>query len=394
MSKENKFHVLWVDDQLIPDGDVTVIKKKLEETNPSLVIDTCCSGNDFIRRANEGTIWDAFIIDVNLPKDDVDNSPRDIISNLVEETATVIERQRVLLFCFSGAPQIKGATSESMYNKYLEEKGFFQNSKTMRYFYIKNDFAVLFSDLNKALGQKNGPFKDYPEFGTIYAMANAKGKQFIEDLLKWKNGELKDLTWANLSNIRSIFEDTIEPWLRDKSFFQPLKQQATQTNKATQTIRFYSYINYVIPNSVGGYSHDLLNEKCRSKWEAAAMNFLSYFASSPHHGAPEVYDNSFLNMVFDSFVIFSKWFVRFMEDFEKSGWQMNGFINNYSQPQRLDGQIVMDGKFGKHKVVIDNNGVEYRFQDQQRWTIGDTVTFLPSSQTVIIYPSANDIQPK
>lgn len=388
MSRENKFHVLWVDDQLIPDSDVSVIKGKLEKFNPSLVIETCCSGDDFIRRANDGTIWDAFIIDVNLPKNDVDNSTQEIIASIVDGITSVVERQKVLLFCFSGAPQITGATSEGMINKYLEGKGFSQNSKTKLYFYLKNDFAILFSDLKEALAQKIGPFKDYLEFGTIYAMTNAKGKQFIDDLLKWKKGELKDLTWVSLSNIRSIFEDTIEPWLKDKGFFD------FQPDPTAKKTKFYQIINHTIFNSSGGYDHDFLNEKCRSKWEAAAINFVAHFASIPHHGSPEVYDQTFQNMIFDSFVIFSRWFVRFMEDFEKSGWQMSGFVTNYNQPQRLDGQIDLDRKFGVHKVVKDNNGIEYRIQNQQQWNVGDAVTFLPSSQSVIFYPSANDIQLK
>jgi len=389
MDRETKFHVLWVDDQLIPGDDVTVIKEKLEKFNSSLVIETCCNGDDFIRRANEGTIWDAFIIDVNLPKSDVDKSPQEIIASIVDGITTVIERQKVLLFCFSGAPQIKGATSEGMHNNYLGGKGFHQNSKTKMYFYLKGELATFFSDLSKALEQKNGPFKDYPEFGTIYAMANAKGKQFIDDLLKWKNGELKDLTWDSLNNIRTIFEDAIEPWLENKGFFY-------YHNQTKKKIRFYEIINLVSFNSSGGYDHDYLNEKCRSKWEAAAINFVAHFASIPHHGSPETYDQSFQNMIFDSFVIFSRWFVRFKEDYEKSGWQMSNFITNYTQPKRLDGYIDKSLALGKsYWIVKDNNGNEYRIKDQSLpRKKGEAVTFLPSSQSVVIYPSANDIQPK
>ena len=389
MSREPEFHVLWVDDQLIPGGDVTVIKEKLEKSNPSLVIETCCSGDDFIREANNGTIWDAFIIDVNLPKNDVDKSPQDIIASIVDGITTVIERQKVLLFCFSGAPQIKGATSEGMHNNYLEGKGFHQNSKTKRYFYLKSDFAILFSDLKEALEQKNGPFKDYPEFGTIFAMANTNGQQFIKDLLKWKKGELKELTVDNLNKIRSIFDDTIEPWLVNNGFFD------FQSDPNTKTTRFFQIINQPVFIS-GKYANDLLNNNCRSKWEAAAMNFLAHFASPPHHGEPEVYDKYFLNMIFDSFVIFSKWFVRFKKDFENSGWQMSGFVEKFNQPQRLDGyidKVLAPGK--SYWIVKDNNGNEYRIKDQSwPWKKGEAVTFLPSSQSVVIRPSANDIQPK
>ena len=382
MNKANKYHVLWLDDDWDPNrpkyDELKNDKEDAEKLYPSLDFETCIAGKAFIERANDETIWDAFIIDVNVPMSiDEAESPRDVIASIVKGIATVVEKQKVLLYCFSGELNKNGVVpSEGMINGFLEEKGFAQNKITQQFFYLKDEAVELFSDLNKALQKKNGPFKDYPEIKLVYNIASDKGKKFIDKLLKWKNGDIQDL---DCNNLRFVIKD-VEDVLRSKGFF--VEGRTT----------FHTYIIEYRKDNVGKYDGDLLKETCRNPWEAAAMNFLARYANSPMHvGENVVYDKLFENMIFDSFVIYSKWYVRFMKDFKNSGYNMGLYVNpdNSQQVVSMVGTISKDTK-GALRVKGDD-GVFYPIDwndpaINQTWKGNERVSFtiakISNSKTV------------
>lgn len=386
MNEGNMYKVLWLDDDFNPNSenyeDMSDYKKEAENTCP-IEITTCVTCDEFVNRAkDENCIWDAFIIDVNVPKseDETDSTPQDIIADVYNGISSIVEQQRILLFCFSGAPQVKGETPGSSINGFLKDKDFSNNSKKKElYYYLKGDPSSLFKDLKLALERRNGPFKEHPEFEALYRIGNDDAKQFIDELLIWE----KDKTYLiDYSNLRFIME-AVDITLFKKGFF------------VNNYPALHTYINQTHKDQNSGkYLNDVLNEKCRSKWEAASIEFLGQYANAPHHkGNEAVRDTHFQRMIFDAFIIFSRWYVRFIEVFKKSGYNMTIFTTTPT--------ISNDGLIGYMFQTPDNfwmvkgqDGTEYRLQDKnaqkETWTHNEVVTFSVRNQYKV-FPVAADI---
>jgi hypothetical protein len=386
MSEEKRYQVLWLDDDFNPNRgenyeDMSEYKKNAETTCP-IEITTCVTGDEFVNQAkDENCIWDAFIIDINVPKseDDNDTTPQDIIADVFNGISSIVEQQRIPLFCFSGAPQVKGGTPGSSINGFLKDKGFSNNSKKKElYYYLKGDLSSLVKDLKLALERRNGQFKEHPEFEALFRIGDKNAKHFIEDLLKWEKDNSYLIDYANIR----FLTEAIETKLYKKGFF----------GNSFPSLHTYIVQSHKDPNG-NRYLNDVLNEKCRSRWEAASISFLSQYANKDHHPGKEMICNpSFQRMIFDAFVIFSRWYVRFIEDFKKSGYNMNAFTTTPTiTNEGLIGNMIMVNGFW---MVKDQNGTEYRIQDKnvqsQSWASNEQVTFSVRNQYKV-FPVAVDI---
>ncbi len=318
MEKENKYQILWLNNDLIVDETnnyyqlLNSLREKAEDKyKDDLSIQTCVTDDDFLSLANDENLqWDVFILDAKVGK-------KDVFGDVLGKTDTIVQRNGILLYCLTRY-DIDSSVKQLMtdYNFSKSQQG------SLYYSYSANtevsDISI-FNDIFSKLKEKGNLFQHYPEIEEIYDEIKQKQGEneattAIINLLKWheNNQSVGDFEEGIRTVMKSVGDN-----LRKLEFFNI----GNRNNKLKQPgdPKFNSmsgfYINILTRDP---YTDEYLySDNCRFNWEASAMYFLGSFADIVHHdlqkaqGNKDDYNKYFRGMVFQAFVLYSKWYHRF-----------------------------------------------------------------------------------
>lgn len=326
MKKENQtYSILWFNNNLRIDDDnptcklLSDIRDTAEQTYP-ISIQACVSVDDFVEftRAYK---WHVLLMD---HKDDDDR----VISKVMKKIKG--ENQDALRYCLS--LDIPEANEDDL----LEMYDFSKNPNTgKRFFQIKDTVEQsieVFGNIVKELDDESPLFNGFSELKEVYKeMRTFKQKKSIKELLKWHKIQ------KSHDNLAEIPYYNFEDGIRD------VVDEITGTGGSLERIGFYnnsgrSFGSY-IDGSPEGKKKNFLNETCRFKWESVPMAFLARFSNSVKHDDTfampfpgeenyPYYDQHVRCMVFEAFVVFCRWYVRFMQKYHENNDDITMFFND------------------------------------------------------------------
>lgn len=326
MKTENQtYSILWFNNKLrIDDENSTCklladIRDTAEQTYP-ISIQACVSVDDFVEFTRSYK-WHVLLMD---HKDDDDR----VISKVMKKIKG--GNQDSLRYCLS--LDIPEANEDDL----LEMYDFSKNPNTgKRFFQIKDTIEQsieVFGDIVKELDDESPLFNGFPELKEVYKeMRTFKEKKSIKELLKWHKMQ------------KSNDNNTEIPYYNFEDGIRDVVDEITRTGGTLERIGFYnnsgrSFGSY-IDGSPEGKKKNFLNETCRFKWESVPMAFLARFSNSVKHdntfAMPSpgeenypYYDQHVRCMVFEAFVVFCRWYVRFMQKYHENNNDITVFFND------------------------------------------------------------------
>ena len=343
-STNNKYKILWFNGDLKVDITnpkymlLNQVKEKAEQKH-SISIQACITGDDFLEFAKSKK-WDAFVLDYKGFMSE-ESDEQIIILKLIKKIQSIGKNRDALRLCATMEPPISDE-----YDDMIEHSGILKNSNTGKWFFLITKNSIdqslqVFDTIKTGLDDDWRLFDGYREIKDIYDSTNIlSGKNAIKDILLWKQNRdhAALLNTKFESGIRDVLDEIYIKLLRI-GFYNNSSKTGNYNNAVQPPLSFARYVNGGVPdkNNPKKFIY-YLNSSCRFAWEAAAMSFLDSFQNAAHHkntyGQPSVNDvsfsyyyDSFIQMVFDSLVIFSKWYVRFMEDYQNSQ-NITKYFNN------------------------------------------------------------------
>lgn len=340
MENEEIKKVLWLNSNLkVAIGNplyefLTKVKDVAEE-NYKLSIQTCITGSDFVEFIKTYK-WDALIIDHQGVWDD--NDDWGSIGHKLIRKIDKIENQDALKYWFS----IERPSESDDFDE-MESHGFSKNHETGNCIFQINQDSIeqtlkVFETIKNELDDAGQLFVGYREIKMIYDSfsdkTDKKVKDSIKELLIWHKDHDHAINFEN--DIRVIVEK-IEEKLKEIDFYKNFKGKKPSLAK---------YINGSHQKSESEWE-DYLNTECRFKWEAVAISFLDSFQNAVHHQKTykkpvegiesfPIYKDYFIPMVFESFVILSKWYVRFMQKYRENNNDITMFFNDINNTNITD----------------------------------------------------------
>lgn len=336
-----KYQILWLNDDLRVNSSKFNLLDGLRreaEMKFNLSIQTCVIGSDFIEFANDkNQIWDAFIIDA-IGKMQEEDCPNDIMGDILKDIDLIVKNQNILLYCMTEEiEEIAGSSLLQMLVNYN-----FVRTSTGKRFYDSESAKTIFQDVKDRLDNNGKLFQGFPEIEEIYLeIKRSKGEneatQAILDMLKWhfKYDETKDFESGVREVVRFLSDKLIN--LGFFNFKQNVKLKQPGDDHFSAVGGFC--INMVEQDKKN--DEYFLTDACRWNWEATAMNFLGNMANISHHslqkdkGNTDDYNRFYRGMIFNAFVLFSKWYVRFNQICQQKGVANNSwmFNPNYDNPK-------------------------------------------------------------
>jgi hypothetical protein len=336
-----KYQILWLNDDLRVNSSKFNLLDGLRreaEMKFNLSIQTCVIGSDFIEFANDkNQIWDAFIIDA-IGKMQEEDCPKDIMGDILKDIDLIVKNQNILLYCMTEEiEEIAGSSLLQMLVNYN-----FVRTSIGKRFYDSESAKTIFQDVKDRLDNNGKLFQGFPEIEEIYLeIKRSKGEneatQAILDMLKWhfKYDETKDFESGVREVVRFLSDKLIN--LGFFNFKQNVKLKQPGDDHFSAVGGFC--INMVEQDKKN--DEYFLTDACRWNWEATAMNFLGNMANISHHslqkdkGNTDDYNRFYRGMIFNAFVLFSKWYVRFNQICQQKGVVNNSwmFNPNYDNPK-------------------------------------------------------------
>lgn len=336
-----KYQILWLNDDLRVNSSKFNLLDGLRreaEMKFNLSIQTCVIGSDFIEFANDkNQIWDAFIIDA-IGKMQEEDCPKDIMGDILKDIDLIVKNQNILLYCMTEEiEEIAGSSLLQMLVNYN-----FVRTSIGKRFYDSESAKTIFQDVKDRLDNNGKLFQGFPEIEEIYLeIKRSKGEneatQAILDMLKWhfKYDETKDFESGVREVVRFLSDKLIN--LGFFNFKQNVKLKQPGDDHFSAVGGFC--INMVEQDKKN--DEYFLTDACRWNWEATAMNFLGNMANISHHslqkdkGNTDDYNRFYRGMIFNAFVLFSKWYVRFNHICQQKGVVNNSwmFNPNYDNPK-------------------------------------------------------------
>lgn len=323
MENRKKYNILWLNNELRVDFCnpmfqlLDTLRNEAESKYENLFIQTCVWGKDFLEFAkDQSQKWDAFVIDPYGKM--AEGLETTIGKHLINDNGfkDLIQKFEVLMFCFT-----KNTENDSLV-RLLD--GIYQLVKSdddsCCCFYSEStetEEIHLFNHVIEMLEEKGRLFQEYPAIEEIYdEIKRDKGGKCeatntILDLLKWKHDQVSvDFE----TGIRSVMQH-IGNKLENLGFFNHPKASKKPGDPNFNSVSgFYIDINAQDPVTEAY----MFSSNCRLKWEASAMHYLGYFADVAHHDIQKYEGNSedynrYKGMIFDAFVLYSKWYARFKQ---------------------------------------------------------------------------------
>lgn len=392
MKAENKtYSILWFNSNLRIDEDnqkcklLNCIRNKAEQTYP-ISIQACNTVYDFV----EFTIvdkWDVLLIDHKA-------DGKRVISQIMKKIKDVSKNQDALRYCLS--TDLPEDNEENL----LEVYNFSENPITKkRYFQINTVEQSLdvFRNIVKELNYDGQLFVRYPEVKAVYdSVSSPDGRKAIKKLLVWNNNKDRAISFEN--GIRFALKDIYDK-LEGIGFFKNIQSSRPPS--------FAKYIDGAVcvqkdSRTVWVY---YLNPYCRSGWESTAMSFLDSFAQASHHDdtfkKPKeeteefgVYNDVYRRMVFNAFLVFSRWYDGFLQKYHENNDDITVFFNDIkgvsaestpSNQEQSSASEVYEGVIERNKkdeywgVKFDYKGksifISLDDKESQSWGGGECVSF-------------------
>lgn len=328
MENRKKYKILWLNNELRVDlcnpmfQLLDTLRNEAESKYENLSIQTCVWGNDFLEFAkDQSQKWNAFVID---PYGKMAEGSRTTIGkHLINDYGfkDLVQKFEVLMYCFTKDTN-EGLDENDNLVHHLD--GIYQFAKfddgSCCCNYSENAEVGeihLFKHVIETIEEKGRLFIDYPAIEEIYdEIKRDKGGKCeatntILDLLRWKQGQIGvDFE----TGIRSVMQHIGNKLVCLGFFNHPKASKKPGDPKFNSVSGFYIDINAQDPVTEAY----MFSSNCRLKWEASAMHYLGYFADVAHHdiqkdeGNDDDY-NRYKGMIFDAFVLYSKWYVRFKQ---------------------------------------------------------------------------------
>lgn len=364
MKDNRKYRILWLDDELKVDVDspnychLNRMREKAED-DMGMYIQTCITGNDFVSLAKDpNQDWDVFVIDAIGKMSDTDECPKDIFGKVLGKIDELVNNQGILLYCLT---EEFDKSEKSSIQKLLSVYNFsFSPTGEQYYDYNNPNSDSLFCDIKSKLDECGKLFRDFPEIEKVYREikringGHNEATEAITDMIKWykDNSYSGDFEYGIREIINQICKRLINYGFYDKSDIKPNEANFSSVTGFYQTMMKRNQNN----------NEYLLSANCRLNWEATAMLFFGTMADVTHHalqkerGDYQDYQLYYKGMIFNAFVLFSKWYSRFKNNCELNGvkntnWMFNQYYFNGLWPCEINREYQ-----GKLKQTKDSYG--------------------------------------
>lgn len=224
------YNVLWVDDEFDTSMKTTLECAK-QDYKDCINFEIASDFNEFKTVFNRRPVWDALILDINIPldKNDTDNNTPTLLIDSIFKEFKKIQELDIPRFAYSGMPDLKGGSNASvnLRNRManLENLGFQKNphnSSEKAFYWDKQDLDeegndIIFDDVKKYL-EENIVFKGHSSLYNIYNELRQKGfidaSDTIKNLVRWKNKE-KDINFPAIDALRESLNKDVSELLPD-----------------------------------------------------------------------------------------------------------------------------------------------------------------------------------
>lgn len=383
MGKDNKYkQILWLNNDLIIDETniyyrlLNSLRKEAEDKyKDDLSIQTCVTKEDFLSLANDENLqWDVFILDAKVGK-------KDVFGDILSKTDTTVQRNGILLYCLTRF-NIDSSVKQLMtdYNLSKSQQG------ALYYSYSDNTKVSdipIFDEIFNKLKEKGKLFQPFPEIEEIYNEIKRKqggeneATKAIINLLKWNDNNQSGSDFEE--GVRTILK-SVGDNLCNLGFFNKSKVKPGEDGFSSVS---GFYINIMQQDkSTDEY---LFSDACRLNWEGSALHFLGYFSDIVHHdlqkvqGDSDVYNKYYRSMVFNAFVLYSKWYSRFKslcaQNAGNNTWMFNPLYGKYDLPfllgkQYKNGELDSwkNNKTGTKQWKVKT---KYKIDDCKFWWVDD-----------------------
>lgn len=376
MEKGNKYQILWLNNDLIVDETniyyqlLNGLREKAEDKyKDDLSIQTCVTDDDFLSLANDENLqWDVFILDAKVGN-------KDVFGDVLGKTDTIVQRNGILLYCLTRYD------IDSSIKQLMTDYNFSKSQQGALYYSYSDNTKVsdifVFNDIFGKLKEKGNLFQHYPEIEEIYDEIKRKQRgeneatKAIINLLKWheSNQSVSDFEEGIRTIMKSVGDN-----LCKLDFFNI----GNRNNKLKQPgdPNFNSMSGFYINILTRDPDTDeyLYSDDCRFNWEASAMYFLGSFADIVHHdlqkaqGNQDDYNKYFRGMVFQAFVLYSKWYHRFKtlcSNASNNEWMFNPDYGKNDLPLEIGKQYPN----GELNYITDRNGNSFWVVKLNRYKI-------------------------
>ncbi len=225
------YNVLWVDDEFDTSMKTTLEKAK-QDYKGCINFEIASDFNEFKTVFNRGPVWDALILDINIPldKNDTDNNTPTLLIDSIFNEFKEIQEWNIPRFAYSGMPDLKGGSNASAKLRNLmaslKNYGFQKNvrhSSEKAFYWDKQDLDendgkdFIFKDVCRYL-EENNVFKGHISLYNIYNELRQKGfkdaSDTIKNLVRWKNKE-KDINFPAIYALRESLNKVVSEMLPD-----------------------------------------------------------------------------------------------------------------------------------------------------------------------------------
>ena len=365
MKTDNKYQILWLNDDLRVDEANPYFRllnclRDEAENKFDLSIQACVTADDFLSLANDESIsWDVFILDVKIGK-------KDVFGGVLGKIDEMVQSQGILLYCFTRRLE-PTSNIDSSIMRLLTDYNFSKSQQGGFFYSYSYETEVsgiqVFNDIFNKLEEKGKLFQSYPEIEEIYdEIKQEKGGEneatkAIINLLKWNENNQSVSGFEE--GIRTIMK-SVGDNLCNLGFFNKSKVKPGY-NGFSSVSGFY--INIMQQDT--STDEYLFSDACRLNWEGSALHFLGYFSDIVHHdlqkvqGDSDAYNKYYRSMVFNAFVLYSKWYSRFKSLCAQNGgnntWMFNPLYGKFDLP-------LQQGKRYNNGELVQNKDKTGRMQ--------------------------------
>ena len=296
----NKFNILWLDDEFIKeDGSNNIPIPLIKKRFPGLEFETVAFVDYCEEKLkSQEKIYQAVILDANGKYSTTPNQEANKIG--FEDLIDLAQKFRIPVYVFSGelSPEKAGDQADlTMHN--LVRKGFNEN---INLFYKANGYSLLLKKIEEDLNSNYHIFYNYP---TILdnVLNYGVNKESARDLLLWMEDKSRPFP-EYIALRRIIYDEAMDSRLKP----------------------FFGRINSIQANFV--------TEKCMSNWEKAIILFLfKNTINAEVHNWPsnDIHSNE---IIAHSFITAMNWYNRFMHNVEQDPNPHNYYTLSASESEK------------------------------------------------------------